>query len=104
MEPQSSLPFSQQPATDFILKQMHPVHKFPLYSSNIHPNIILPSTPRSSTCSLPFGFSEQNFVCIYHLSRACYMFRTSHPPLCLGNDTVAIGGTWHEAHGIHFVS
>jgi hypothetical protein len=32
-----------------------------------------PSTPRSSKWSLSFTFYEQHFVCIYHLSHACYM-------------------------------
>lgn len=32
---------------------------------NIHFNLIFPSTCRSSKWSLPFGFSNQNFVCFF---------------------------------------
>jgi len=59
-----------------ILDQMHPVHTFPPYFPKIYTNIILPST----LWSLPFRFSDQNFVYISHLSHACYMPRPSHPP------------------------
>jgi len=49
--------------------QITPSHYFP----KIHSNIILPSTPRSSEWSLPFGFSDHNFVrirlsCVLHVS------------------------------------
>jgi hypothetical protein len=30
--------------------------------------------------SLSFRFSDQNFVYFYHLSHACYMYRSSDPP------------------------
>jgi len=33
----------------------------------------------SSTWSLPFRFSNQNIVCISHLSHTCYMLHQSHP-------------------------
>jgi len=39
-----------------------------LYFPEIHSNIILPSTPRSSELFLPFRFSNQNFVCISYFS------------------------------------
>jgi hypothetical protein len=29
--------------------------------------------------SLSFRFSDQNYICIYHLSDACCMLRPSHP-------------------------
>jgi hypothetical protein len=35
---------------------------------------------RSSERSLRFRFSNQNIVCISHLSHACYMLRPSHHP------------------------
>jgi hypothetical protein len=55
MEPEGSLPCSQDPTTGPILSQINPVHNFPSYFPNIHSNIILPSTPRSSELSLPLG-------------------------------------------------
>jgi len=36
--------------------------------------------PRSCTWSLPFRFSDKNFVCISHLSHACYISHSFHPP------------------------
>jgi hypothetical protein len=41
---------------------------------------IVPSTARSSKCSLPLRFCDQNFVCISHYSHTCYMLRLSYPP------------------------
>ena len=46
----------------------------------IHFNIILPSTPRSSTWSLSFRLPHQNGVCAYPLSDTCHMPRQSHCP------------------------
>jgi hypothetical protein len=48
-----------------ILIQMHPLRIFLSYFSNIHPNVIFPSTPRSSEWSLPFRYSDQKIVCIF---------------------------------------
>jgi hypothetical protein len=62
-----------------ILIQMNPVHIHQPYFSKIHSNIILLSTPRTSTSSLRLRFFGQHFVCISHLSNACYMHRQSHP-------------------------
>jgi hypothetical protein len=60
------------------LSQIHPVHTLPPYFPNIHSNIILPSTLRSLDWSLPFWFSDQNYVYISHLSHACYMPHSPH--------------------------
>jgi hypothetical protein len=46
---------------------MNPAYNLPPYFSRIHSNIIFPYTPRSSEWSLPFKFSNQNFVCISYL-------------------------------------
>jgi hypothetical protein len=35
--------------------------------------------PRSSKWSLPFRFSNQNIICISHISHACYMPRLLSP-------------------------
>jgi hypothetical protein len=43
-------------------------------------NIILRSTPLYSEWTFPFRSSDQDFVCIPHLSYECYMPRPSHPP------------------------
>jgi hypothetical protein len=59
---------------------MHPVLTFPPYFPNIHFNIILLSMPKTSEWFLPFRYSNQNFVCTFHLSHACYVPCTSHPP------------------------
>jgi len=39
-----------------VLRQMNPVHNFPIYFSKNHSNIILLSTPRLSEWCLPFRF------------------------------------------------
>jgi len=44
MEPEGSLPCSQDPLLIPILSQMPPVHTFPPYLPKIHSNIILPLT------------------------------------------------------------
>jgi hypothetical protein len=41
-------------------------------------NVFLPSTPRSPKWSFLFRSTDYYFVCIPHLSRACYMSRPSH--------------------------
>jgi len=50
--------------------QLHPFHNSPYYFSKSHSHIIFPSTPRSTEWSLPFRFTDQNFVRIYNLSHA----------------------------------
>jgi len=56
------------------------VHKGPPLIRILSYYNILPSTPRSSEWSLPFKFSNQNTVCIYHPSDACCMPLLSHSP------------------------
>jgi hypothetical protein len=63
-----------------ILSQMHPAHIFPPYFPKIHSNIIFPSTRRSSEWSLPFRFSDKNFLRISYLLHACHMLRPSDHP------------------------
>jgi hypothetical protein len=41
---------------------------------------VFPSTPRSSESSLPFMSSNQNFVCIFHVSHEGYIPRSFHLP------------------------
>jgi hypothetical protein len=71
MEHHSSLLFSQESAIGPYPGPHESVPQIPPYFSEIHYNIILPSTPRSSEWSLSFGFSYQDFVYISHLSHAC---------------------------------
>jgi hypothetical protein len=56
-----------------ILSKMNLVRNFPHYLPQFQSNIIFPFTLRSSESSLPFMFSDQNFVCISHVSQACHM-------------------------------
>jgi hypothetical protein len=63
-----------------ILSRIHTDQNFSLCFSKIHFIIILSSTLRSSNWSLPFKFSNENFVCISHLSCVCYMPHLSNSP------------------------
>jgi len=66
MEPEGSLPRSQQPAIG-----PHPVMA--------HFIVILPSTHRASKWPLSFTFSNHNVLCIYQFSHVYYTTRPSHP-------------------------
>jgi len=63
-----------------ILSQMNAVHTFANYFPKIYSNIVFPSMPRYSTWSLPFRFSDENFVRISQFSHACYILCPLHPP------------------------
>jgi len=71
METEVSLPWSLLVSIPI---QSHRVHTSPPYFCNIHFNI-LPSTSWSSKWFLSFWISDQNFVCISHLSHAWYILR-----------------------------
>jgi hypothetical protein len=62
MKPEGSLPCLQEHANCPYLSQMNLVLTLPLYFPEIHFNIILPSSRRSSESSLPFRLSNQNAV------------------------------------------
>jgi hypothetical protein len=55
------------------MSQMYPVHTFPPYSPNTHPNIIFPSTSRSYEWFLRFTFSDQNLYAflMYPMCTTC---------------------------------
>jgi hypothetical protein len=55
----------KSPPLVHILSQINPINNLPPYFPQIHTNIILPSTPRSSILGLHFRFSDQNFVRIF---------------------------------------
>jgi hypothetical protein len=77
MEPEGSLPCSQEPATG--LSQMNTVHTISSYFSKIYFNIILSPKPMSSQWSLSFWLSHQNPICFLRLPHTCYMPCPSHP-------------------------
>jgi len=59
--------------TPLILNHTNPINFDAPYLSNICFTFILPSTPRSNEWSLPFRFSYQNFVRVFHCSQAWHM-------------------------------
>jgi len=71
MAPEGSLRCSQETATvSYPEPDASSLHlpSFP----KIHSHIILSSMPRFSEWSLPFNFSDRNFICTSHLSHECY--------------------------------
>jgi hypothetical protein len=78
-QPEGSSPRSQEPATSPYPEQFESCSP-PPNLSKIRSDAILPSTPRSSECSLSFGPSHQNRVHFSNLSHACHMLRPSHSP------------------------
>jgi len=61
--PEDLLPCSQEPITSPCPEAVESSPQFGAVFPNIHSNIF-PCIPRSSELSLPFRFSNQNFVCI----------------------------------------
>jgi hypothetical protein len=76
MEPGSSLPCSQKPATCLCPSQLYPVHSFPSYSPHKHFNIILLSTPTNFT---PVSTPKPLHTAL-HSPHTCNMPSSSHPP------------------------
>jgi hypothetical protein len=94
-----------------ILSQMHPVNTFPPSFPKTHSDIAFPSTPRSSECFFPWGFSTKIFIhfssllrpiCPAHLillplitlivSNEAYKFRSSS--LCNLLQLQLLSSTW----------
>jgi len=78
MEPESSLPQAQMPAT---CPYPEPTRYSPYthsYILKIHLNIILPSTPESPQRSPFLTFPHQKTVYNFPLTHKCYMPRPSH--------------------------
>jgi len=75
MEHEGSFLCSHELVTGAIPKPDESSPHFPYYFFKIRSNIVLQSTTRCSEWSLPFRFPGQEFVCIFHLSCACYITR-----------------------------
>ena len=78
MEPESSLPHSQMPATCPYPKLARSSPYLTSYFMKIHLNIILSSTPGSTKWSLSLRFPHQNPVYASPLPHSRYMPRPSH--------------------------
>ena len=72
MEPEGSLPHSQDPATCPYPEPIYTV-RFPSRSLKISSDIFLPFTSSSSKWSLPLRLTQQNPICSSPLPRTCYM-------------------------------
>jgi hypothetical protein len=68
------------PPLDPILSQLNPDGPIDPHFPNVHLNVILPPTPRSSQWSLAFGSPNQNPIYTSPLPHACHMSRPPHPP------------------------
>jgi len=73
MEPEGSLPLSQETTTGPHSEPDESIPHLPSYLPKIHSNIIFPFMPGSSEWCLPIWFSYQDFVSISHLSHAYCM-------------------------------
>jgi hypothetical protein len=81
MEPEGSLPHSQQPSTCPYPEPDQSSPCPPSYCLKIHFNIILPSTPGSSKWSPSLRSPRQNPVCTSPLPHTCYMPRLHYRSL-----------------------
>jgi hypothetical protein len=78
MEPESSLPHSQQPITRPYSEPDQSSPRPVFHFLKIHFNIILPFKPASSKWSPSFRFPHQNPVCNFSLPHTYYILRSSN--------------------------
>jgi len=78
MEPEGSLPQSQQPTLCPYPESALSVHTLTSHFLKIHLNIILTSTPGSPKWSLSLRFPHQNPVYASPLTHTRYIHRPSH--------------------------
>jgi len=62
------------------ISQINQEHSHPSHFLNIHVNIILPFTPRTSKSFLSLTFPQQNIVCTSPLPHTCYIPLQFPPP------------------------
>jgi hypothetical protein len=62
VQPDVSLPCSENSPLDLVLSLLNPVHTFTPYFLETHPNIILPTAPRFPQVVSSLHFYVQNFV------------------------------------------
>jgi hypothetical protein len=79
MKPVGSLPCSQCPISGPCPKPDKSSPQLSTLFPKIHSYSVLSSMPWSSKWSLPFKFSNQNFLWISYFSHACHMPYPTHP-------------------------
>ena len=92
-----SLPHPQQPAT-CLRSKLNQLHDLSFYLFKIHFNIILPSTARSSKCSLSFRFASQKLNFTHNPIICNYIHWTTEG---MGNKTV-ITNYFNKLHRVTF--
>ena len=101
MEPEGSLPDSQLPANcshpELAQSTLCPTS----HSLKIHINIIPPSTPGSSRCSLFLRFPNETLYTHLYSSHTCYMLSLSHSSRFDHLKKYLVRGTDHYAPSIH---
>ena len=98
IEPEGSLPRSQEPATSPYPEQDRSNPFPPSHFSKIHFNIILPSTPGPSKWCPSLRFTHKNTVYTSLLPHTCYMFYPISFFLIWSPVWYLVRSTEHEAH------
>ena len=99
MEPESSLPYSQQPVTYPYPEPTHPVPTTPSHFLKIHLNIIFPSTSWSPQWSHSLRFPHQNLV---HTSPFLHTTAVSRPTTSIYIDIHSSLKVWYKTADKHY--